>query len=193
MACCYIRRDIKISFIHSFILQSSLLPGLCRLLLLRLLQSFQPLVTSSFSWSIWTLYRLRQLSRSKLGPTIKDTVLAQVQRCMLHGCPSQEPNYGRSAAELEEAIVECAGWLCTLGCKSGCSTTRKRASNPGTVQDTCTPRHWKDEKVGKKPCVAGEPQIGDLEAKVQTSVKSTPRINLMPRPFRTCEKECLVF
>ena len=23
--------------------------------------------------------------------------------------------------------------LCTLGCKSGCSTTRKRVSNPGTV------------------------------------------------------------
>ena len=50
---------------------------------------------------------------------------------------------------MEEAIAECAGWLCTLGCESGCSTTRKRASNPGTVQDTCTPRHWKDEKVGK--------------------------------------------
>ena len=29
---------------------------------------------------------------------------------------------GRSAAELEEERVECAGWLCTLGCKSGCST-----------------------------------------------------------------------
>ena len=39
---------------------------------------------------------------------------------------------GRSAAELEEARVECAGCLCTLGCKSGCSTTRKRASNPGS-------------------------------------------------------------
>ena len=38
-----------------------------------------------------------------------------------------------SAAELEEARVECAGWLCTLECKSGCSTTRKRASNPGTA------------------------------------------------------------
>ena len=55
---------------------------------------------------------------------------------MLHGWPSQEPNY-RSAAELEEARVECAGWLCTLGCNSGCSTTRKTASNPGTVRNTC--------------------------------------------------------
>ena len=58
---------------------------------------------------------------------------------------------------MEEARVECAGWLCTLECKSGCSTTRKRASNPGTARDTCTPRHCKDEKLGKKPCVVGEP------------------------------------
>ena len=29
----------------------------------------------------------------------------------------------RSAADLEKARVECAGWLCTLGCKSGCSTS----------------------------------------------------------------------
>ena len=121
-----------------------------------------PFATSSDSYSrsnprsIWTLYHLRQPSTSKLGPT--KTVLALVQRCMLHGWPSQEPNYRRSAAELEEARVECAGWLCTLGCKSGCSTTRKRASNPRTMRDTCTPRHWKDEEAGKKPCVVDEPQ-----------------------------------
>ena len=36
---------------------------------LRLLQSFHFLVTSSCSWSIWTLYRLRQPTRSRLGPT----------------------------------------------------------------------------------------------------------------------------
>ena len=35
---------------------------------LRLLQSFQSLVTSSSSWSIWTLYCLRQSTRSRLGP-----------------------------------------------------------------------------------------------------------------------------
>ena len=46
---------------------------------LRLIQSFQSLVTSSCSWSIWTLYRLRQLSRSRLGP-----------RFVLHGWPPQE-------------------------------------------------------------------------------------------------------
>ena len=156
---------------------------------LRLLQSFQPLVTS-FLWtrSIWTLYHLRQPSTSKLGPT--KTVLALVQRCMLHGWPSQEPNYRRSAAELEEARVEFAGWLCTLGCKSSCSTTRKRASNPGTVRDTCTPRHWKDEKVGKKLCVVGKPQWrsgSQSENLYQASVKSTPRINLVPRLSCTCK------
>ena len=36
---------------------------------LRLLQSFKFLVTSSCSWSIWTLYRLRQPTRFRLGPT----------------------------------------------------------------------------------------------------------------------------
>ena len=36
----------------------------------------------------------------------------------------------RSAAELEEERVDFAGWLCTLGCKGGFSTTRKRSSNP---------------------------------------------------------------
>ena len=67
---------------------------------------------------------------------------------------SQEPK-GRSAAELEEARVECAGWLCTLGYKSCRSTTRKIASNSGTAWDK--PRHCKDEKLGKKLCVLGEP------------------------------------
>ena len=104
----------------------------------------------------------------------------------------------RSAAGLEETKVECAGCLCTLGGKHGCSTTRKRASNPRTVQNTCTPRHWKDEEAGKKPCVVGKPQwrSGSQSANLyQVSVKSTPRINLMPRPSRTmsCEKEGLVF
>ena len=32
-------------------------------------------------------------------------------------------------AEMEEERVECAGWLCTLVCKSCSSTTNKRASN----------------------------------------------------------------
>ena len=60
----------------------------------------------------------------------------------------------------------------------------------------CTPMHWKDEKIGKKPCVVGEPQWRSASQSAnlyQTSVKLTPRINLMPRPSRTCEKECLVF
>ena len=125
---------------------------------------------------------------------------------MLHGCPSQEPNYRRSAAELEKAIVECAGWLCTLGCKNGCSTTRMRGlvsvyerliiAGVQILIVSSTIRHWKDEKVGKKPCVVGEPQwrSGSQSANLyQASVKLTPRINLMPRPSRTCEKECLVF
>ena len=36
---------------------------------------------------------------------------------------------GRSAAELEEAEVECAGCLCTLEYKSGCFTTIQEARN----------------------------------------------------------------
>ena len=36
---------------------------------LRLLHSFQSLITSSCSWSTWTLYHLRQPNRSRLGPT----------------------------------------------------------------------------------------------------------------------------
>ena len=85
--------------------------------LLRLLQSFQSLVTSSCSWSIWTLYRFRQSTRSRICAPWLAFSRAK----------------GRSAAELEEARIECAGRLCTLGCKSGFSTTRKRASNPGTA------------------------------------------------------------
>ena len=84
------------------------------------------------------------------------------------------------AAEFEEERVECAGWLCTLGCKSGCSTTRKRASNPGTARDTFKPRHCKYEKLSKKLCVVGEPgcRPGSQSANLyQVSVKSTPRIN----------------
>ena len=82
---------------------------------------------------------------------------------------------GRSVAELDEARVECAGWLCTLGYKSGCSTSRKKASNLGTVRDT--PRHCKDEKLGKKPCVVGKPgcRPGGQSANLyQTLVKLTP-------------------
>ena len=83
-----------------------------------------------------------------------------------------------------------------FGCKSGCSTTRKRASNPGTARDTCTPRHCKYEKLSKKLCVVGEPgcRPGSQSANLyQVSVKSIPRISLMPRPSRTCEKVGLVF
>ena len=74
---------------------------------------------------------------------------------------------GSSAAELEEARVVCAGCLCTLGCKSCCSTTRKRAR---TTRDTCTIRHCKYEKLGKKLCVVGEPGCRP-GAKVRTYTK----------------------
>ena len=125
---------------------------------------------------------------NKWNSPIKDTVLAQVQRCMLHGCPSQEPNYRRSAAELEEAIVECAGWLCTLGCESGCSTTRKRASNPGTVQDTCTPRHWKDEKVGKKPWCGGRASMEIWKPKCKPQSSRPLELISCPDPFAHARK-----
>ena len=95
---------------------------------------------------------------------------------------------------MEEGRVECAGRLCTLGCKSGCTTIRKRASNLGTVRDT--PRHSKDEKLGKKLCVVGDPgrRPGSQSANLyQASVKLTPRISLVPRPSHICKKEGLVF
>ena len=98
---------------------------------------------------------------------------------------------GRTAAELEEARVECAGCLCTLGCKSGCSTTRKRVSNPGTTQDTCTLRHCKYEKLGMKLCVVGEPGCRPrAEVRTYTKCQSSrpPELVLFPNPF-TCVRK----
>ena len=97
---------------------------------LRLLQSFQSLIISSCSWSIWTVYCLRQPSSSRFGPT-KTQCWLKRKICAPWLAFSRVKV--RSAAELEEGRVECAGWLCTLGCRSGCSTFRKRASNLGTV------------------------------------------------------------
>ena len=65
--------------------------------------------------------------------------------------------------------------LDTLGCKSDCSTTRKRASNPGTARDS--PRHCKDEKLGKKLCVLAEHGCRPGSQRVdlyEMSVKLTP-------------------
>ena len=77
------------------------------------------------------LYRLRQPTRSRLGPTKTQCWLKFEDLCSMRFTFSRAK--GRRAVELEEARVECAGCLCTLGCKSGCSTTRKRASNPGAT------------------------------------------------------------
>ena len=96
---------------------------------LRLLQSFQSLVTSC-SCSIWTLYSLRQPSRSRLGPTKTQCAGSSAKICVQSSLAFSK---GRIVAELEEARAEYAGWLCSLGRKSGCSTTRKRMSNPGTA------------------------------------------------------------
>ena len=55
----------------------------------------------------------------------------------------------------------------------------------------CTPRHWKDEKVGKKPCVVGEPQrrSGSQSANLyQASVKSTPELMSCPDPLAHARK-----
>ena len=57
-------------------------------------------------------------------------------------------------------------------------------------------RHCKDERLGKNPCVVGKPECRPGSQRVnlyQVSVKSTPRISLMIRPYCTCEKEVLVF
>ena len=51
---------------------------------LKLLQSILTLVTS-FSWSIWTLYCLRQPSRSKLGPTKIQCWLKCIDLCSMVG------------------------------------------------------------------------------------------------------------
>ena len=72
----------------------SLLPRLCRLPLPQTPTVVPISVTSSCSWSIWTLYRLRQSSGSRLGPTKTQCYIAQVQRFVLHGWPSQEPKGG---------------------------------------------------------------------------------------------------
>ena len=79
----------------------------------------------------------------------------------------------------------------TLGCKSGCSTTRKRASNLETMQDTCTLRHCKFETFGKKLCVVGKPGCRP-GAKVQTYTKCQssqhPELVLFPNNF-TCVRK----
>ena len=75
--------------------------------LLRLLQSFQSLVNSSCSWSIWTVYLLRQPSRSRLGPT-KTQCWLKRKICAPWLAFSRAK--GRSAAELEEGRV----WVCWM-------------------------------------------------------------------------------
>ena len=52
---------------------------------LRLLQSFHFLVTSSCSQSIWTLYCLRQPTRSRLGPTKTQCWLKCEDLCSMVG------------------------------------------------------------------------------------------------------------
>ena len=177
-------------FVCSIHFQSSLLPGLCRLL--RLLQLFQPLVTSSFSWSIWTLYRFRQPSRSKLGPTKTQCWLKCKDVCSMVGLLKSQiiggvqQNWRRQELSVLDGCVLWGARVVVL------PPGRERVIQ----RDTCTPSHWKDEEVGKKPCVVGEPQwrSGSRSANLyQVSVKSTPSINLVPRPSRTCKKECLVF
>ena len=66
--------------------------------------------------------------------------------------------------------------------------------NPGTTRDTCTPRHCKYEKLGKKLCVVGEPGCRPgAEVRTYTKCQSTRRISLVPQPFHMCEKEDVVF
>ena len=67
----------------------------------------------------------------------------------------------RSATELEEARVGC---VYTLGCKSGCSTTRKIASNPG---DTCTSGIAKVKSFMARTCVWWASLDADLEPKCE--------------------------
>ena len=114
-------------------------------------------------------------SRSRLGPTKTQCYIKCKDFCSMVGLlKSQREECSRIGGGKSWV---CWIWLCTLGCKSGCSTTRKRASNPGTVWNTCTLRHCKDEKLGKKLCAEGEPgcRPGNQSANLyQVSVKSTP-------------------
>ena len=95
----------------------SLLPRLCHLPL------FQTPTVIPISGNLLLLmeylelYHLRQIKTW----TNKDTMLAQVRRFVLHGWLSQQSKGGVQQKLLEEARVECAGCLCTLGYKSGCS------------------------------------------------------------------------
>ena len=155
----------------------------------RLLQSFQFLVTSSCSWSIWTLYRLRQPTRSRLGPTKTQCWLKCKDLCSMVGFLKIVK--GRSAAQLEEARVECAGCLCTLGCKSGCSTPgRERVIQELREIHVHVHSSIANMKSLARSCVWWASLDADL---YQVSVKSTPRISLVPQPFHICEKEGVVF
>ena len=64
--------------------------AICHFLRIRLIQLFQSLVTSSWSWSIWTQHRLRLPTRSKLGPTKAQCWLKCKDLCLI----SQELNEG---------------------------------------------------------------------------------------------------
>ena len=146
--------------------------------------------------------------------------LAQVQRFMLH---SQEPNYRRSAAELEEEELSVGllkrqiqiiwglqqdwrrqGSSVLDGCVLwGASMVVLPPGKERVIHELCKihvhPGIGRMKRLARsRVCMVGKPQwrSGSQSANLyQVSVKSTPRINLMPRPSRTmsCEKEGLVF
>ena len=75
-------------------------------------------VTSSCSWSIWTLYCLRQSTRSKLGSATKTQCWLKCKfLCSMVGLLKSQRE---ECSRIGGGRVGCAGCLCTLGCEGGC-------------------------------------------------------------------------
>ena len=133
---------------------------------LRLLRSFQFLVTLACSWSIWTLYRLRQPSSSRLGPTKTQCWLKCKDLCsMVDLLKSQREECKRNWRRKELSVLD------------GCVLWGAR----GVVQ--IPQREWVIQELGERhpgiarikrlarSCVWWPSMDANLEAKVRTSTK----------------------
>ena len=97
--------------------------------IIRLLLSFQSRVTSSCSWSIWTLFTLDSQTDQTLDQQ-RDSASSSAKTCAPSLAFSRDK--GRNAAELKEERVECVGCLSTL--QNQLFHCQEEVSNPGTAQ-----------------------------------------------------------
>ena len=114
-------------------------------------------------------------------------MLAQVQRFVLHGWPSEEPKGGMQQNWQRKE----------LSVLNGCVLRGARVVVPPPGRERVI-QELREIHVhpGTKLCVVGESGYRPGSQSVnlyQVSVKLTTRISLVPRPSRMSEKMCLVF